>query len=69
VSLRAAVEGERTLFFRHWLRRRCSGARVVAAVLASPLGMCRLGLEGGEVARLWRQFPPVQIWRHRRATP
>lgn len=35
--------------------------------LASPLPMRPLGLEGVEVARLWAQLPPVQIWRYRRA--
>ncbi len=35
--------------------------------LASPLPMRPLGLEGTEVARVWTQFPPVQIWLYRRS--
>jgi phosphatidylethanolamine/phosphatidyl-N-methylethanolamine N-methyltransferase len=34
--------------------------------LASPLPMRALGLDGVEVARVWAQLPPVQIWRYRR---
>jgi phosphatidylethanolamine/phosphatidyl-N-methylethanolamine N-methyltransferase len=34
--------------------------------LASPLATARLGLDGVEIARVWRQFPPVQIWRYTR---
>lgn len=34
--------------------------------LASPLPMARLGIAGVEVARIWSQFPPVQIWRYGR---
>jgi len=34
--------------------------------LVSPLAMRQLGLHGTEVARVWSQFPPVQIWRYRR---
>ena len=38
--------------------------------LVSPLAMRQLGLHGTEVARVWTQFPPVQIWRyHRRSDP
>ena len=38
--------------------------------LVSPLAMRQLGLDGTEVARVWTQFPPVQIWRyHRRTDP
>jgi phosphatidylethanolamine/phosphatidyl-N-methylethanolamine N-methyltransferase len=35
--------------------------------LVSPLPTRELGLDGAEVARVWTQFPPVQIWRYRRA--
>jgi phosphatidylethanolamine/phosphatidyl-N-methylethanolamine N-methyltransferase len=35
--------------------------------LVSPLPMDLLGIAGVEVARIWAQFPPVQIWRYRRA--
>src|SRR5579864_197370 len=34
--------------------------------LVSPLPMRPLGLSGTEVARVWTQFPPVQIWRYQR---
>jgi phosphatidylethanolamine/phosphatidyl-N-methylethanolamine N-methyltransferase len=34
--------------------------------LVSPLAMRSLGLDGTEVARVWSQFPPVQIWRYQR---
>jgi len=34
--------------------------------LVSPLAMRSLGLRGTEVARVWSQFPPVQIWRYQR---
>lgn len=34
--------------------------------LVSPLPMDSLGLKGTEVARVWTQFPPVQIWRYGR---
>ena len=34
--------------------------------LVSPLPMRPLGLHGTEVARVWTQFPPVQIWRYQR---
>jgi phosphatidylethanolamine/phosphatidyl-N-methylethanolamine N-methyltransferase len=36
--------------------------------LVSPLAMRSLGLTGTEVARVWSQFPPVQIWRYQRRT-
>lgn len=32
--------------------------------LVSPLAMAPLGLRGTEIARVWTQFPPVQIWRY-----
>lgn len=35
--------------------------------LVSPLPIRALGIEGVQVARLWGHFPPVQIWRYRRA--
>jgi phosphatidylethanolamine/phosphatidyl-N-methylethanolamine N-methyltransferase len=35
--------------------------------MVSPLAMARLGLRGIETARIWAQFPPVQIWRYGRA--
>ncbi|HLY45306.1 MAG TPA: hypothetical protein VKQ73_06985 [Stellaceae bacterium] len=35
--------------------------------LVSPLPMRPLGIVGVEVARVWTQFPPVQIWRYRPA--
>jgi phosphatidylethanolamine/phosphatidyl-N-methylethanolamine N-methyltransferase len=35
--------------------------------LVSPLPMAPLGLDGVEIARIWTQFPPVQIWRYARA--
>ncbi len=35
--------------------------------LVSPLPMRALGLEGVQATRLWGHFPPVQIWRYRRA--
>jgi phosphatidylethanolamine/phosphatidyl-N-methylethanolamine N-methyltransferase len=35
--------------------------------LVSPVAMAPLGLEGEEIVRVWAQFPPVQIWRYRRA--
>ena len=34
--------------------------------LVSPVAVDALDLYGGEVARVWSQFPPVQIWRDRR---
>jgi phosphatidylethanolamine/phosphatidyl-N-methylethanolamine N-methyltransferase len=34
--------------------------------LASPLAVRALGLDGVEIARVWRQIPPVQIWRYTR---
>ncbi|HEY3919199.1 MAG TPA: hypothetical protein VGL83_15515 [Stellaceae bacterium] len=34
--------------------------------LVSPVAMSALDLEGSEVARVWSQFPPVQVWRYRR---
>ena len=34
--------------------------------LVSPLATRQLGLHGTEVARVWTQFPPVQIWRYER---
>lgn len=36
--------------------------------LVSPLPMDSLGLRGTEIARVWTQFPPVQIWRYGRDT-
>jgi phosphatidylethanolamine/phosphatidyl-N-methylethanolamine N-methyltransferase len=33
----------------------------------SPLPMARLDLDGTQVAQVWAQLPPVQIWRYRRA--
>lgn len=35
--------------------------------MVSPLATRPLGLDGTEIARVWRQFPPVQIWRYTRA--
>jgi phosphatidylethanolamine/phosphatidyl-N-methylethanolamine N-methyltransferase len=35
--------------------------------MVSPVAMTALGLSGSEIARVWSQFPPVQIWRYRRA--
>jgi phosphatidylethanolamine/phosphatidyl-N-methylethanolamine N-methyltransferase len=35
--------------------------------LVSPVAMAALDLSGDEIARVWSQFPPVQIWRYRRA--
>lgn len=35
--------------------------------MVSPVAMNALGLTGSEVARVWSQFPPVQIWRYQRA--
>lgn len=35
--------------------------------LVSPVAASRLGLHGREIARIWTQFPPVQIWRYVRA--
>jgi phosphatidylethanolamine/phosphatidyl-N-methylethanolamine N-methyltransferase len=32
--------------------------------LVSPVAMSALDLDGSEVARVWSQFPPVQIWRY-----
>lgn len=34
--------------------------------LASPVATSALDLSGSEIARVWSQFPPVQIWRYRR---
>jgi phosphatidylethanolamine/phosphatidyl-N-methylethanolamine N-methyltransferase len=34
--------------------------------LVSPVATSTLGLDGSEIARVWSQFPPVQIWRYRR---
>lgn len=34
--------------------------------LVSPVAMSALDLDGSEIARVWSQFPPVQIWRYRR---
>lgn len=34
--------------------------------LVSPVAMDALDLDGSEIARVWSQFPPVQIWRYRR---
>ncbi len=36
--------------------------------LVSPLAMDALGLRGAAIARIWTQFPPVQIWRYWRDT-
>jgi phosphatidylethanolamine/phosphatidyl-N-methylethanolamine N-methyltransferase len=36
--------------------------------LVSPVAMEPLDLAGEEVARIWSQFPPVQIWRYRHMT-
>ena len=35
--------------------------------MVSPVATSALGLSGKEIARVWSQFPPVQIWRYRRA--
>ena len=35
--------------------------------LVSPLDRDALDLEGAETARIWTQFPPVQLWRYWRA--
>jgi phosphatidylethanolamine/phosphatidyl-N-methylethanolamine N-methyltransferase len=32
--------------------------------LVSPVAMEALGIRGAEIARIWTQFPPVQIWRY-----
>jgi len=37
--------------------------------LVSPLAMAPLALRGREIARIWTQFPPVQIWRYWREAP
>lgn len=34
--------------------------------LVSPVAMTALDLSGSEIARIWSQFPPVQIWRYQR---
>ena len=34
--------------------------------LVSPVAMSALELDGSEIARVWSQFPPVQIWRYQR---
>jgi phosphatidylethanolamine/phosphatidyl-N-methylethanolamine N-methyltransferase len=34
--------------------------------LVSPVAISALDLEGSEIARVWSQFPPVQIWRYQR---
>lgn len=34
--------------------------------LVSPVATAALDLCGSEVARVWSQFPPVQIWRYQR---
>jgi phosphatidylethanolamine/phosphatidyl-N-methylethanolamine N-methyltransferase len=34
--------------------------------LVSPVAISALDLDGSEIARVWSQFPPVQIWRYRR---
>jgi phosphatidylethanolamine/phosphatidyl-N-methylethanolamine N-methyltransferase len=34
--------------------------------LVSPVAMSALDLDGDEVARVWSQFPPVQVWRYQR---
>jgi len=34
--------------------------------LVSPVATSALDLDGSEIARVWSQFPPVQIWRYRR---
>jgi phosphatidylethanolamine/phosphatidyl-N-methylethanolamine N-methyltransferase len=34
--------------------------------LVSPVAMNALDLDGCEVARVWSQFPPVQVWRYQR---
>jgi len=34
--------------------------------MVSPVAMSALDLEGDEIARIWSQFPPAQIWRYRR---
>jgi phosphatidylethanolamine/phosphatidyl-N-methylethanolamine N-methyltransferase len=34
--------------------------------LVSPVAMSALDLDGSEVARVWSQFPPVQVWRYQR---
>jgi phosphatidylethanolamine/phosphatidyl-N-methylethanolamine N-methyltransferase len=33
--------------------------------MVSPVAMTALDLSGSEIARVWSQFPPVQIWRYR----
>jgi phosphatidylethanolamine/phosphatidyl-N-methylethanolamine N-methyltransferase len=34
--------------------------------LVSPIATSALDLDGAEVARVWSQFPPVQVWRYQR---
>ncbi len=34
--------------------------------LVSPVAMSALDLDGAEIARVWSQFPPVQVWRYQR---
>jgi len=34
--------------------------------LVSPVAMSALDLDGSEIARVWSQFPPAQIWRYQR---
>ena len=34
--------------------------------LTSPVAMSALDLDGSEIARVWSQFPPVQVWRYER---
>lgn len=39
----------------------------LTSTMVSPVATAALDLSGDEVARVWSQFPPLQIWRYRRA--
>jgi phospholipid N-methyltransferase len=67
---------ESALFFRHWLRHPLEigaflpSSAAVGCAMAKAVAFGRPGmileLGGSEVARVWSQFPPVQVWRYQR---
>jgi phosphatidylethanolamine/phosphatidyl-N-methylethanolamine N-methyltransferase len=53
------------------LRLLCPGGRFLQVTngFASPVPITRLGIDGREVVRVWRNLPPAQIWSYGQAAP
>ena len=59
--------GQRAVILPSLARAGSGGSFIqLTNALVSPVATAALDLDGEEIARIWTQFPPVQLWRYRR---